>query len=74
MSKSTKNQHNEDIDGDFIDFDDNTFLRDIDNESYLEKVASKRKKANIKKMRRIKEGLYDYFERKSLHEKNGYYD
>ncbi|CAA6826488.1 MAG: Unknown protein [uncultured Thiotrichaceae bacterium] len=70
----SKNQYDDNLDDDFISTEDDALLNEIENEPYFEKSATKRKQNKIKKMRRIKQGLYDYFEKKSLRENDCYYD
>lgn len=74
MRKDITDQYDDDVDNDFVDYDDNQMLDEVDDESYVKKMISKRKQNNIKKMRRVKQGLYDYFEQKSLRENDWYYD
>lgn len=74
MRKDITDQYDDDVDDDFINYDDNQMLDEVDDESYVKKMISKRKQNNIKKMRRVKQGLYDYFEQKSLRENDWYYD
>lgn len=74
MRKDITDQYDDDVDDDFVDYDDNQMLDEVDDESYVKKMISKRKQNNIKKMRRVKQGLYDYFEQKSLRENDWYYD
>lgn len=74
VRKMSKLQYDDNQDDDFNSIDDDALVDEIDNEPYFEKLATKRKQSKIKKMRQVKQDLYDYFEKKSLRENDWYYD